>query len=80
MSRYPQVKAHRSLWLPKWENVWCKVTLEDGTWGIGQTGHDRAVAAVVEDHLAPQLVGQDCLATEKIAGMMFPEAWLTPFF
>src|SRR5262249_13815699 len=43
MSRYPRYKAHRDLWLPKWENVWCKVTLEDGTWGLGQTSHGRAV-------------------------------------
>jgi L-alanine-DL-glutamate epimerase and related enzymes of enolase superfamily len=71
MSRYPKVKAHRSMWLPRWENVWCKVTLEDGTWGIGETGHGRAVAAVIEDHLAPQLVGEDIMAGEKLADMMF---------
>jgi L-rhamnonate dehydratase len=47
MSGYPEVKAHRSLWLPNWPDVWCKVTLEDGTWGLGQTSHGRAVAAVI---------------------------------
>lgn len=71
MSRYPKVKAHRNLWLPQWEGVWCKVTAEDGTWGIGSTSHGRPVAAVIEDHLAPQLVGEDCLATEKLSDMMF---------
>ncbi len=71
MSRYPKVKAHRSMWLPKWEGVWCVVTAEDGTTGMGYTGHGRPVAAVIEDHLAPQLEGEDCLATEKIADMMF---------
>jgi len=71
MSRYPQVKRHRDLWLPKWESVWCKVTAEDGTWGIGSTSHGRAVAAVIDDHLAPQLLGEDCFATEKLADMMF---------
>ncbi len=71
MSRYPKVKAHRSLWLPKWEGMWCKVTVEDGTWGIGYTGHGHPVAAVIDDHLAPQLVGEDCLAIEKLADMMF---------
>ena len=70
MSRYPRVKPHRSLWLPSWEGVWCKVTLEDGTWGLGQTAHGRAVAAVIDDHLGPQLVGEDCLATEKLADML----------
>lgn len=71
MSRYPKVKRHRELWLPKWESVWCKVTAEDGTWGIGSTSHGRAVAAVIDDHLAPQLLGEDCFATEKLADMMF---------
>src|SRR5260370_14981788 len=71
MSRYPAVKAHRSLWLPPWENVWCMVTLEDGTYGLGQTSHGRAVAAVIDDHLGPQLVGQDALAGEALARMLF---------
>ncbi len=26
---------------------------------------------VINEHLAPQLIGQDCLAIEKIADMMF---------
>jgi L-rhamnonate dehydratase len=59
MSRYPRVKAHRSLWLPRWEAVWCKVTAEDGTWGLGSTGYGRPVAAIIDDHLGPQLVGED---------------------
>lgn len=71
MSRYPKVKAHRNLWLPKWEACWCKVTLEDGTWGIGQTSNGRVSAAIIDDHLAPQLIGEDVLASEKLADMMF---------
>jgi len=71
MSRFPAVKRHRSLWLPQWEDVWCMVRAEDGTWGVGQTGHGRAVAAVIEDHLGPQLVGQDAMATDRIADMLF---------
>lgn len=71
MSRYPKVKRSRDLWLPKWEGVWCKVTAQDGTWGIGSTSHGRPVAAVIDDHLGPQLLGEDCFATEKLADMMF---------
>ena len=71
MSRYPAVKAHRSLWTPPWGDVWCLVTLEDGTQGLGQTSHGRAVAAVIDDHLGPQLVGQDVLAGERLADMLF---------
>ena len=46
MSRYPKVKRHRSLWLPRWEQVWCRVTLEDGTWGVGSTGYGFIASAV----------------------------------
>lgn len=71
MSRYPQYKAHRNSWLPKWGDVWCKVTLEDGTWGLGHTGIGMPAAAVIEQHLGPLLVGEDALAAEKIADMLF---------
>src|SRR3954465_2107088 len=56
MSRFPKVKRNRSLWLPKtWEEVYCKVTLEDGTWGLGSTSNGRVAAAIIDDHLAPNL-------------------------
>ena len=71
MSRYPKVKRHRRLWLPPWEQVWCKVTLEDGTWGLGSTGYGRPVAAIIEDHFAPQLIGEDALAHDKLADMLW---------
>lgn len=71
VSRYERFKRHRSLWLPKWSEVWCRVTLEDGTWGLGQTGHGRAVAAVIDDHLGPLLVGEDIHGAEKLYDMMF---------
>ena len=71
MSRFPNVKAHRELWMPEWEKIWCKVTLEDGTWGVGHTDLGRASAAVIEDHIAPNLIGEDGLAIEKLADMMW---------
>lgn len=78
MSWYSHVKRHRSLWTDTgWGTVWVKVTLEDGTWGLGSTMHGRPVAAVIEDHLAPQLVGQDGFAIERLADMMFR---LTKFY
>ncbi len=70
MSRYPKVKRHRSMWVPKWEQAWCKVTAEDGTCGLGILGNAPPLAPVIE-HLASQLVGEDCLAIEKLADMMF---------
>jgi L-rhamnonate dehydratase len=68
MSRYPQVKRHRSLWLPKWEGVWCKVTAEDGTWGLGNTSPGPVAAAVIRE-IAPHLVGENCFATERLYDM-----------
>jgi L-rhamnonate dehydratase len=70
MSRFPKVKRHRSLWLPKWEGAWCRVEAEDGTWGLGSLPMARSLSPVVE-HLATQLVGEDCLATDKLADMAF---------
>jgi L-rhamnonate dehydratase len=71
MSKFAHVKRHRSLWTPPWGDVWCKVTSEDGSFGLGQTGYGRPVAAVIEDHLAPRLIGEDCLATDRLSDMMF---------
>lgn len=71
MSRFSEVKAHRSLWLPRWEDVWCRVTLEDGTTGYGQTGHGRPVAAVIADHLGPALIGEEIMASGRLADKLF---------
>ena len=71
MSRYAKYKRHRSSWQPKWGAVWVKVTAEDGAWGLGRTSFGRPVAAIIEDHFAPMLVGENCLAIEKLWDMMF---------
>jgi len=71
MSKYPKYKRHRSSWTPKWGAVWVKVTAEDGTWGLGRTSFGRPVAAIIEDHFAPMLMGENCLAIEKLWDMMF---------
>jgi L-rhamnonate dehydratase len=72
MSRFPRYKRHRSLWLPdRWGTVWVQVIAEDGTWGLGMTSFGRPVQAIIEDHLAPRLIGEDCLAVEKCWDMMF---------
>jgi len=71
MSKFPAYKRHRSSWLPRWEGVGVKITAEDGTWGLGMTSYGRPVAAIIEDHLAPLLVGENCFAIDKIWDMMF---------
>lgn len=70
MSRYGHVKAHRSLWQPKFDGAWVEVTAEDGTAGYGPLWPAGPLAPVVE-HFAGQLAGQDALATERCADMMF---------
>jgi len=70
MSRYPKVKRHRSLWRPGWESAWCKVTAEDGTWGLGQLNFAPVLAPVIA-HLAQHLIDEDAFAIEKLADMMF---------
>jgi L-rhamnonate dehydratase len=71
MSKFPEFKRYRSSWLPKWEGVWVKVTAEDGTYGLGTCSYGRPVAAIIEDHYAPHLLGQDALAIERCWDMMF---------
>ena len=71
MSRFPEYKRHRKLWLPRWESVWVKATAEDGTFGLGSCSFGRPVAAIIEDHFAPHLVGLDALAIERAWDMMF---------
>jgi L-rhamnonate dehydratase len=53
-----------------WPRAACLVTAEDGTWGFGMTIHGGPVVRIINDHLGPALVGQPCMATEKIWDMM----------
>ncbi len=70
LSRYPKYKR-RSLWTPKLGQIACIVTAEDGSWGIGLTTHSGPVMPVINDHFAPLLQGEDCMATEKLWDMMY---------
>ena len=71
LSRNPNVKVHRSLWMPKWDQVACVVTAEDGTSSLGMTTYDAPVVSIINDHFAPILTGAECMATEKLWDMMF---------
>ena len=57
--------------MPKWGDVFVKVTVEDGTWGLGQTSFGNPVATIIDGHFAPMLIGENCFAIEKIWDMMF---------
>jgi L-rhamnonate dehydratase len=65
MSRYPRY-AFRPSWYPSWETFGCLVTAEDGTWGFGTAQHGRPVAAIIDDYLGPLLIGEPCLAIDRL--------------
>ena len=71
MSGYPRFKADRSLWRLPLDEVACVVTAEDGTWGLGTTSYTGPVVPLINDHFAPLLAGEDCMATEKLSDMMY---------
>ena len=70
MVRYPEYP--RSGWGPgeSWRRTACVVTAEDGTWGLGLTLHSGPVTRLINDHFAPVLTGQSCMATEKLWDIM----------
>ena len=70
MSRYPRFKRLRASWRPQWPSVGCLVTCSDGSWGFGMTRYGAPVIAIINDHLAPLLLGEPCMAIEKIWDML----------
>jgi L-rhamnonate dehydratase len=71
MSRYPRFKAQRESWRPKGRQVACVVSTTDGTWGLGLSTYAQAAVPIINEHIAPLLTGEDCMATEKLWDMMF---------
>jgi L-rhamnonate dehydratase len=55
---------------PKWKRAAVIVTAEDGTTGFGVTIHSGPVISIINDHFAHALIGQNCMATEKMWDMM----------
>ncbi len=70
MSRYEHVKRHREMWLPKFDSAYVQVIAENGAWGLGPLWPAQPLAPVIE-HFNWQLAGQDCLAIERLADMLF---------
>ncbi len=69
-SRYSKDRL-QSRWRPNWPPLACIVTAEDGTWGLGMTTYSGPAAPVINDHFAPTLVGEECMAVEMLWDMMF---------
>jgi L-rhamnonate dehydratase len=70
MSRYPHVKRHRSLWLPHWEGAYLQVVAENNQTGLATIWPAKPLLPVIE-HFNQHLAGQDCMAIERLADMMF---------
>ncbi len=68
MMRYPEFR--KSDWATPWKRTGCVVTAEDGTWGFGMTTSAGPLTSVINEHFAPVLRGQNCMATEKLWDMM----------
>ena len=77
MARYREYKGRRSSWSPKWKSTVCVVTAADGTFGLGISGLAGPVVRIINDHFAPRIEGENCMATEKIFDMM--SRLVTPF-
>ena len=52
------------------EQVWVKVTAEDGSWGLGQCSFGEPTAAFVNTVIAPIIEGRNCLAIEHLTDLM----------
>ena len=70
-SRYARFRDSAASTPPsQWKRPACLVTADDGTWGLGITLHGAPVVSIINDHFAPNLVGENCMATEKLWDMM----------
>ena len=77
MSHFPRFKRLRSSWRPRWPSVACLVTAEDGSWGLGMTRYGSPVIDIINEHLAPLLVSENCTDTEHLWNLM--QAMTSPY-
>ena len=70
-SRYPAPdRKEKHISSSDWKRPACIITAEDGTWGFGISLYAGPVTRIISDHFAPRLVGENCMATEKLWDMM----------
>ena len=71
VARYPKFRNEQGhVSYSEWKRPACIVTAEDGTWGFGISLYGGPVTRIINDHFAPHLVGENCIATEKLWDMM----------
>ena len=51
-------------------DVGCIIEAEDGSWGFGFSDRGRITASIIDDYLAPNLIGRSILKLKKIYDMM----------
>jgi L-rhamnonate dehydratase len=71
MSIYPRYHAQRSSWGNRFGRVLVKVTTDDGLVGIAPAVGGDATAAIINEHLARLLVGEDPADIERLWDEMF---------
>ncbi|MBC8790141.1 MAG: hypothetical protein C6Y20_00900 [Tagaea sp. CACIAM 22H2] len=74
MSRYPRFKRMRTLWRPNFPSVACIVRASDGSWGFGVSRYGQPVIDLINDHLAPLLIGENAFAIDRLWDMMMRAA------
>ena len=70
MTRYPRYSDYRPSWQPDWGNCGVVVEAEDGTMGFSIANHAGPVSSIINDHLGPKIVGENCMAIEKVWDMV----------
>jgi L-rhamnonate dehydratase len=72
INRYPEFPRGQGR-IPGQSNreIWVKITAEDGTFGLGTCRWGDVVEPLIRNHLAPLLVGKDCLAIEFVNDVLW---------
>lgn len=60
----------RRLKQPPWHRAACLITAADGSFGFGLTPFSGPLLSLINDQFGPALIGQNCMATEKLYDMM----------
>ena len=51
--------------------LWVRITVENGTWGLGCCGFGSVAQSMIERVYTPLLIGRDCIATEWLNDLMW---------
>ena len=69
--RYERFKRDSNWTVPSsWNRPACIIEAEDGTTGFGISLNGAPVVSIINDHFAPVLLGESCMATDRLWDMM----------